>query len=126
MTGKEKCNFLKEIRKNIAEHNGIKYEPRECDEDVCNSGTCSLCEQEAEQLLSALREKEAAGSPIRIDVESIEGFGYLATEPFEYDGPDMPLSGVPARDTDEMSDPEEEEMEMGQVISPIDPLEYKE
>ena len=126
MTGKEKCNLLKEIRKNIAELNGIKYEPRECNEDACNNGTCSLCEQEAEQLLSALREKETAGSPIHIDVESIEGFGYLATEPFEYDGPDMPLSGITAPDTDEISDPEEEEIEMGQIISPIDSLESKE
>ena len=118
MTGKEKCNLLKEIRKNIAELNGIKYEPRECDEEVCNCGTCSLCEQEAEQLLSALREKEAAGSPIRIDVESIEGFGYLATEPFEYDGPDMPLAGVPVCDTGENAAPEEKEVEMGQLILP--------
>ena len=126
MTGKEKCNLLKEIRKNIAELNGIKYEPRECNEDICNSGTCSLCEQEAEQLLSALREKETAGSPIRIDVESIEGFGYLATEPFEYDGPDMPLAGVPVCDTDEIAAPEEKEIEMGQIISPIDTWESKE
>ena len=118
MTGKEKCNLLKEIRKNIAELNGIKYEPRECNEDICNSGTCSLCEQEAEQLLSALREKEAAGSPIRIDVESIEGLGYLATEPFEYDGPDMPLAGVPVCDTGENAAPEEKEVEMGQLILP--------
>ena len=67
MTGKEKCNCLKQIRKTIADLNGIEYHPRECDEEVCNCGTCSLCDQEAEQLLAALRKKEASGSPIRID-----------------------------------------------------------
>ena len=55
MTGKEKCNCLKQIRKTIADLNGIEYHPRECDEEVCNCGTCSLCDQEAEQLLAALR-----------------------------------------------------------------------
>lgn len=57
MTGKEKCNCLKQIRKTIADLNGIEYHPRECDEEVCNCGTCSLCDQEAEQLLAALRKK---------------------------------------------------------------------
>lgn len=95
MIGKEKCNCLKQIRKNIAELNGIEYHPRECDEEVCNCGTCSLCDQEAEELLAALRKKEAAGSPIRINVESIEGLNLLAVEPFEYDGEEEPLAGVP-------------------------------
>ena len=114
MTGKERCNFLKAIRKNIAELNGIEYEPRECDEEECNCGTCSLCDYEAEQLLAALRKKEASGSPIRIDVDSIESFGIIATEPFEDDGDDMRLAGIPAPLQGDIA-PDDEEVTLGQI-----------
>ena len=121
MTGKEKCNCLKQLRKTIAELNGIEYHPRECDEEVCNCGTCSLCDQEAEQLLTALRKKEASGSPIRIDVESIEGFGLLAVEPFEYDGPE-PLAGVPLQGD---IVPDEEDFDSIGHIHPLSPDDLK-
>ena len=121
MTGKEKCNCLKQLRKTIAELNGIEYHPRECDEEVCNCGTCSLCDQEAEQLLTALRKKEASGSPIRIDVESIEGFGLLAVEPFEYDGPE-PLAGVPLQGD---IVPDDDELILGQIQSPLTLDDFK-
>ena len=97
MISKERCNCLKRLRKNIAELNGVDFEPMECDVEVCNCSSCSLCDQETEQLLAALRNKEASGSSIRIDVESIEAFGLLAVEPFDYDGP-MPIPGVPSQD----------------------------
>ena len=121
MTGKEKCNCLKQLRKTIAELNGIEYHPRECDEEVCNCGTCSLCDQEAEQLLAALRKKEASGSPIRIDVESLEGFGLLAVEPFEYDGPE-PLAGVPLQGD---IVPDEEDFDSIGQIHPLTPDDLK-
>ena len=121
MTGKEKCNCLKQLRKTIAELNGIEYHPRECDEEVCNCGTCSLCDQEAEQLLTALRKKEASGSPIRIDVESLEGFGLLAVEPFEYDGPE-PLAGVPLQGD---IVPDEEDFDSIGQIHPLTPDDLK-
>ena len=97
MFSKDRCNCLKRLRKNVAELNGVEFEPMECDVEVCNCSSCSLCDQETEQLLAALRNKEASGSPIRIDVESIEAFGLLAVEPFDYDGP-MPIPGVPSQD----------------------------
>jgi hypothetical protein len=121
MTGKEKCNCLKQIRKTIADLNGIEYHPRECDEEVCNCGTCSLCDQEAEQLLAALRKKEASGSPIRIDVESIEGFGLLAVEPFEYDG-EEPLAGVPLQGD---IAPDDDKVTFGQIQTPFTLDDFK-
>ena len=121
MTGKEKCNCLKQIRKTIADLNGIEYHPRECDEEVCNCGTCSLCDQEAEQLLAALRKKEASGSPIRIDVESIEGFGLLAVEPFEYDG-EEPLAGVPLQGD---IAPDDDEVPLGHILPPSTLNDFK-
>lgn len=67
MTGKDKCEFLREIRKNMAEANGIPYEPRECNYEGDCSGTCPFCEREAADLMTKLREKEARGEKIEID-----------------------------------------------------------
>ena len=67
MKGKEKCEFLKEIRKNMAEANGIPYVPRECDFEGECSGTCPFCEKEAADLLAALKEKELKGEEIKKD-----------------------------------------------------------
>lgn len=70
MKGKEKCEFLREIRKNMAEANGISYEPRECNYEGDCTGTCPFCEKEAADLLAALKEKESQGLEIKIDVFS--------------------------------------------------------
>ncbi len=67
MTGKEKCEFLREIRKNMAQANGIPYEPRECNFEGECSGTCPFCEKEAADLLAALKEKERQGIEIKRD-----------------------------------------------------------
>lgn len=70
MTGKDKCEFLREIRKNMAEANGIPYEPRECNYEGDCSGRCPFCEKEAADLLATLKEKEAQGVEIKTDVFS--------------------------------------------------------
>jgi len=70
MTGKVKCEFLKQIRKEMAEVNGIPYEPRECDHEGDCSGTCPFCEQEASTLLSELKKKEEQGVQIKTDIPS--------------------------------------------------------
>ena len=72
MTGKEKCEFLKEIRKNMAKENGISYEPRECHHEGDCTGTCPLCEKEAAELLAELKKKENDGEQIQIDTDAIQ------------------------------------------------------
>ena len=72
MTGKEKCEFLKEICKNMAKENGISYEPRECHHEGDCTGTCPLCEKEAAELLAELKNKEKNGEKIQIDTEAIK------------------------------------------------------
>ena len=70
MKGKDKCEFLKGIRKRMAEANGIPYEPRVCNfEDDC-TGTCPYCEKEAADLLAALKEKDRQGIDIKTDAFS--------------------------------------------------------
>ena len=70
MKGKDKCEFLKGIRKRMAELNGIPYEPRECNYEGDCTGTCPFCEKEAADLLAALKEKESQGLEIKTDVFS--------------------------------------------------------
>lgn len=70
MAGKDKCEFLRVIRKIIAEENGIPYEPRECNYEGDCTGTCPFCEKEAADLLAALKEKESQGIEIKRDVFS--------------------------------------------------------
>ena len=81
MTGKEKCELLKAIRKNIADMNGIEYYPEQCEHKGDCPGFCPRCDQEADFLMRELKKKEAAGSPIRIDTESIMSFEELVNNP---------------------------------------------
>lgn len=67
MKGKDKCEFLKGIRKRMAEANSIPYEPRECTYEGECTGTCPYCEKEAAELLTKLKEKKAEGAEIKTD-----------------------------------------------------------
>ena len=72
MVGKDKCEFLKGIRKRMAEANGIPYEPRECTFEGDCIGTCPYCEKEAAEILSKLKEK--GENIIKTDTETIATF----------------------------------------------------
>ena len=69
MTGREKCELLKMIRKNIAEMNNIVYSPKTCDHKGDCSGYCNQCDAEAKYLMEKLKMKEAKGLPINIDTQ---------------------------------------------------------
>ena len=72
MKGKDKCEFLRGIRKRVAEVNGIPYEPRECTFEGDCIGTCPYCEKEAAEILSKLKEK--GENIIKTDTETIATF----------------------------------------------------
>lgn len=55
--GKRKCEFLKGVRRQVAEQYGLRYEPRECHHEGDCQGTCPLCDAELEDLQSQLKEK---------------------------------------------------------------------
>lgn len=94
MTGKEKCELLKSIRKNIAEMNDIEYYPEQCDHEGNCPGFCPRCDMEASYLMKELRKKEAAGFPIRIDTESLAQFESLSSEPIEEDDEDCIVGDI--------------------------------
>ena len=65
MNGKEKCNLLKAMRKEIAEANGIVYLSAECDQKDGCPGYCPKCDEEARYLDTELERLEAEGIEIK-------------------------------------------------------------
>lgn len=52
--GKKVCELLKDIRKQIAEDNGIEYTPTPCSHKDDCLGTCPQCEKELKELQEAI------------------------------------------------------------------------
>lgn len=75
MTGKEKCMLLRQIRKEIAETNGIVYITTDCtyDGDDC-LGTCPKCDEEIAYLDAELNRKIADGELITLAGLSLDTF----------------------------------------------------
>lgn len=55
--GKEKCEFLRDIRRKVAERYGLTSNERECHHEGNCSGVCPLCDAELADLQRQLREK---------------------------------------------------------------------
>lgn len=64
--GKSTCKTLKAIRKQIAEANDIKYEPRECHYDGPCLGTCPACEAEVRYLEQQLGLRRQLGRAVSV------------------------------------------------------------
>jgi hypothetical protein len=64
--GKEKCKALKQIRKQIAENNDIKYVVEECKHKGNCKGTCPKCEAEVRYLERELEKRRMLGQKVAI------------------------------------------------------------
>lgn len=64
MNGREKCRFLKEIRKEIAERNGIEYLSAECHSSAACPGHCPKCDAESRYLDMELSRLANSGKEI--------------------------------------------------------------
>lgn len=64
MTGKQKCKILKEIRRQIAEANDIRYVVEECSHKGKCKGTCPRCEWEVRELERALERRRLSGKKV--------------------------------------------------------------
>ncbi len=65
--GKKKCETLKAIRKEVANANGIEYEPTKCDYEGECKGTCPKCDAELAELQRDLDAKEQKGESVTYD-----------------------------------------------------------
>ncbi len=64
MTGKQKCKILKEIRRQIAEQNDIRYVIEECTHKGKCRGTCPKCEWEVQMLERELEKRRVSGKKV--------------------------------------------------------------
>jgi hypothetical protein len=109
--GKDKCDFLRNIRRQVAAQYGLRYEPRECHHDGDCPGTCPVCDAELRDLQRQLTER---------GIENIDVFERVESEDTElFEKSQVPLygPGIPA-------DPEEDiHILEGDVTPPEDRLE---
>ena len=66
MNGKDKCSYLKAIRREIAAANGIDLEIPECTFEGECSGTCPRCEGEVRQLERAISQRRKLSQKVAI------------------------------------------------------------
>ncbi len=64
--GKAICKTLKEIRLQVAQANGIDYEPARCDNEADCAGTCPQCEHEVRYLERQLTLRRRLGKAIQL------------------------------------------------------------
>jgi len=76
--GKSTCNQLKAIRKQIADANGIAYEPHECTFEGECRGTCPACEGEMRYIERELQRRQSLGKKIAV-VGIATGLSAVAT-----------------------------------------------
>ncbi|MBQ4317182.1 MAG: hypothetical protein IJC20_02935 [Clostridia bacterium] len=66
MKGKNRCKILKDIRRRIAEENGIAYVTEECKYKGDCSGTCPKCESEVRYLERELERRRSLGYKVTV------------------------------------------------------------
>ena len=66
MKGKQRCRILKQIRKEIADANGIDYAISECPHKGDCAGTCPKCESEVAYLERELEKRRQTGKKVAI------------------------------------------------------------
>nr|WP_314697745.1 carboxypeptidase-like regulatory domain-containing protein [uncultured Prevotella sp.] len=64
--GKSTCKLLKDIRQQIADANGISYQPKECHHKGDCAGTCPACEEEIRFLERELRVRKGNGFSMKV------------------------------------------------------------
>ena len=66
MKGKSTCKLLKSIRQQIADANGISYQPKECHYEGDCAGTCPACEEEIRYLERELKVRKGNGFGMKV------------------------------------------------------------
>ena len=64
--GKSTCKLLKSIRQQIADANGISYQPKECHHKGDCAGTCPACEEEIRYLERELKARKGNGFGLKV------------------------------------------------------------
>jgi hypothetical protein len=104
--GKDKCEFLRNIRRQVANKYGLRYEPQECHHDGDCPGTCPVCDAELCDLQRQFKER---------GIENIDVFEQVEAEDtnlFENNQEPKYGPGIPA-------DPNDIDINEGYVMPPV-------
>ena len=131
MTGKQKCRILREIRRQIAEQNDIRFVVEECTHRGKCRGTCPKCEWEVRLLERELEKRRRTGKAIALagisagflltsctPVETVKELFLNTAEPLEGDIPAQTEEGaiaasdIPGETAETAPETEEETEEM--------------
>lgn len=103
--GKYVCETLKAVRKQVADANDIKYEPRECTHEGDCQGTCPACEAEVKYIERELDTRRKLGKAVAV-VGVSAGLAGLSSCGLVKTVIDPPLAGIPVMpERREMVDP---------------------
>ena len=92
--GKQTCKILKEIRRQIAEANGIEFVTSECRYKGDCLGTCPKCEAEVRYLEQQLRARSIAGKAVALVGISAASIAMLMPISTEAQAQQEPLIGA--------------------------------
>lgn len=67
MTGKEKCQMLRNVRRKAAELNEIEYNFKGCTHKGPCEGVCAFCDKELRELEALIEERRAEGLPVYME-----------------------------------------------------------
>ena len=100
--GKKKCEFLKSVRKQIADTNNIPYTPKQCTHEGECKGTCPACESEVRYIEKQLDMRRLAGDVVKIvgltSIVSLSACTPSTTKVTDY----TPIDTTVTNDTDYM------------------------
>ncbi|MBR3467187.1 MAG: hypothetical protein IKH15_08225 [Bacteroidales bacterium] len=91
--GKSTCKVLKEVRRKIADANGIPLQERECTHTGDCAGTCPYCESEVRYLERELSKRRALGKAVAvagIALSAVSMAGCATSEPVTSNSLDKP------------------------------------
>lgn len=78
--GKNRCEYLKEVRRRIATENEILLEQRECTFNGECSGTCPFCEAELQYLEKELHKRRTLGKAVTVAGIALSSLAFGACE----------------------------------------------
>ena len=120
--GKTTCKVLKEVRRKIADANGIPLQERECTHTGDCAGTCPYCESEVRYLERELSKRKSLGKAV-----AVAGIAVAAVVPAMAQTPETnnPANGFPQ--TADQNDPDHPERpktcdtyRLAGIVRPID------
>ena len=86
--GKSTCKVLKDVRRKVADANGIPLQERECTHTGDCAGTCPYCESEVRYLERELSKRRALGKAVAvagIALSAVSMTGCASSEPVTSD-----------------------------------------